>query len=139
MNREYEEAFAEVDEVLKLIPVELSSKIPTKFKQIISENRANDYRVQIREPLEFDAKNFKTETIVILGLIYRDFLADPEERDQLQLEDVEGIRKIEQDMNEQYNMDGIFSKKKEKKREYGPKYGARINRLQRAKYLQKII
>ena len=39
MKREYEEAFAEVDEILKLMPVEISSKIPTQFKQIISKDR----------------------------------------------------------------------------------------------------
>ena len=97
MKREYEEAFAEVDEILKLMPVEISSKIPTQFKQIISKNRAKDYRVQIREPLELDEKNFKTETIVILGLIYRDFLADPEEKEELQLKDIEELKRIEQE------------------------------------------
>ncbi len=115
MRREYEEAFAEVDEILKLMPVEISSKIPTQFKQIISKNRAKDYRVQIREPLELDEKNFKTETIVILGLIYRDFLADPEEKEELQLKDIEELKRIEQEVKEQYDINEVFKKKKNKK------------------------
>ncbi len=115
MRREYEEAFAEVDEILKLMPVEISSKIPTQFKQIISKNRAKDYRVQIREPLELDEKNFKTETIAILGLIYRDFLADPEEKEELQLKDIEELKRIEQEVKEQYDINEVFKKKKNKK------------------------
>lgn len=115
MKREYEEAFAEVDEILKLMPVEISSKIPTQFKQIISKNRAKDYRVQIREPLELDEKNFKTETIVILGLIYRDFLADPEEKEELQLKDIEELKRIEQEVKEQYDINEVFKKRKNKK------------------------
>ena len=39
MNRAYKEAFAEVDEILKIMPIELLTKIPTKFRNIISENK----------------------------------------------------------------------------------------------------
>ena len=38
-KREYEEAFAEVDEILKIMPIDLLSKIPAKFRQVISENK----------------------------------------------------------------------------------------------------
>ena len=82
MDRAYEEAFAEIDEIFKIMPIDLLSKIPAQFRQMISENRARDYDVRIQEHLE--EKNLKKETIAILGLIYRDFLASPEERDELQ-------------------------------------------------------
>ena len=39
MDRVYQEAFAEVDEILKMMPIDLISKIPMKFRQIISENK----------------------------------------------------------------------------------------------------
>ena len=110
MKREYEEAFVEVDEIIKLMPVDLSSKIPLKFRQVISENKAKDYKVKIEEPLE--EQKLKDETIVILGLIYRDFLCTPEERETLQLKDAEELKKIEQDMQEQYDVNKIFEKRK---------------------------
>ena len=96
MERVYEEAFTEVDEVLKLMPIDLLSKIPAQFRQTISENKAKNYNVIIQEPLE--EQKLKKETIVILGLIYRDFLASPEEREQLQLKDAEELKRIEQEM-----------------------------------------
>ena len=71
MEREYEEAFSEVDEVLKLMPIDLLSKIPVQFRKVISENKDTNYKVNIKEPLE--EQNLKKETIVILGLIYRVF------------------------------------------------------------------
>ena len=114
MERVYEEAFAEVDEVLKLMPIDLLSKIPVKFRQTISENKATNYNVIIQEPLE--EQKLKKETIVILGLIYRDFLASPEEREQLQLKDAEELKRIEQKMQEQYNMENIFEKRKKNKK-----------------------
>lgn len=110
MKRTYEEAFVEVDEILKIMPVELLCKIPIKFRQVISENKAKDYKVEIKEPL--DEEKLKEETVVILGLIYRDFLASPEEREELQLKDAEELKRIEQEMQQQYDVDNVFKKRK---------------------------
>ena len=81
MERVYQEAFAEVDEILKIMPIDLLSKIPVQFRKIISENKAKNYKVDIQEPL--NEEKLKEETVVILGLIYRDFLASPEEKEEL--------------------------------------------------------
>ena len=110
MERTYQEAFTEVDEILKIMPIDLLSKIPAQFRQIISENKADNYKVEIKEPLE--EENLKKETVIILGLIYRDFLASPEEREELQLKDAEELKKIEQEMQEQYDIKNIFNKRK---------------------------
>ena len=114
MKREYEEAFVEVDEIIKLMPIDISSQIPVKFRQVISENKAKDYIVKIQEPLE--NQKLKKETIVILGLIYRDFLCVPEERERLQLKDVEELKKIEAEMQEQYDINKVFEKRKNGKK-----------------------
>ena len=110
MERVYQEAFAEVDEILKIMPIDLLSRIPVKFRQVISENKAKNYKIDIQEPLE--EEKLKEETVVILGLIYRDFLASPEEREELQAKDAEELRKIEEEMQKQYDMENIFNKKK---------------------------
>ncbi len=108
MERAYEEAFSEIEEVLKLMPIDLVSKIPAQFRQIISENKATNYKVVIKEPLE--KQKLKKETTIILGLIYRDFLASPEEREELQVKDAEELRKIEKKMQEQYDVENIWKK-----------------------------
>ena len=110
MDIEYKRAFTEVDEIFKLLPIDLLSKIPPKFRQIVSENKDKDYRVKIEEPLE--EKNLKKETIVILGLIYRDFIASPEEKQQLQLKEAEDFKRIEEEMQKQYDINKIFDKRK---------------------------
>lgn len=114
MEREYEEAFSEVDEVLKLMPIDLLSKIPVQFRKVISENKDTNYKVNIKEPLE--EQNLKKETIVILGLIYRDFLASPEEKEKLQIKDAEELKRIEQEMQEQYDIENIYKKRKKRNR-----------------------
>ena len=115
MERVYEEAFYEVDEVLKLMPIDLRSKIPIQFRQVISENKAKNYKKDIHEPL--NEQELKKETVIILGLIYRDFLASPEEKEKLQKQDLDEIQKIEQEVQEQYENQliiykesGIFNK-----------------------------
>ena len=110
MERAYEEAFTEVEDVLKLMPIDLVSRIPAQLRQTISENKATNYKIVIKEPLE--EQKLKKETIVILGLIYRDFLASPEEREKLQIKDSEELRKIEQQMKEQYDVENVFNNKK---------------------------
>lgn len=110
MNREYEEAFAEVEEILKIMPIDLVSKIPLKVLRIISENRAEDYNVKIQEPV--GGQNLKPETIAILGLLYRDYICTPEEREKLQTEDKEELGKIEREMQQQYDIGNVFDKRK---------------------------
>ena len=110
MKREYEEAFVEVDEILKLMPIELLSKIPVQFRNVITENKATDYKADIKEPIE-DQK-LKKETTIILGLIYRDFLASPEEKERLQLKDAEELRKVEEELQKQYDINEVFEKRK---------------------------
>lgn len=110
MKRAYEEAFVEVDEILKIMPIDLLSKIPVQFRKTISENKAKNYKVDIQEPL--DEEKLKEETVIILGLIYRDFLASPEEREELQAQDAEELRRIEEEMQQQYDMENVFKKRK---------------------------
>lgn len=112
MRREYEEAFAEIDEIFKIMPIDLVSKIPLKVLRTISENKASDYNIKIQEPL--NEQDLKPETIAILGLIYRDYISTPEEREQLQLKDQEELKKIEQEMQEQYDVSNVFEKRKNK-------------------------
>lgn len=115
MERAYEEAFSEVDEIFKIMPIDLLSKIPVQFRQMISENKAINYKIEINEPLE--EEKLKEETVVILGLIYRDFLASPEEKEELQRQDTEELQRIEEELQQKYSMENIF-KKRSKENEF---------------------
>lgn len=119
MKQEYMEAFTEVNEIFKLMPQELLEKIPTKFRQVIQEEMDKKYITDIKEPIE--ECELKDETIIILGLIYRDFLCTPEERRILQEQDTKQLqdmqKKLEMEMKEKYNPDNIFKNRQETKKE----------------------
>ena len=114
MDRNYQEAFVEVEATLKTMPVELSEKIPMKFRKIIIENQAPDYKVIIQEPLE--QQKLKKETLVILGLIYRDFLCDEQERKELKIQDAQELEKIEKELQQKYDIQNVFDARKENRK-----------------------
>lgn len=110
MKPEYKEAFEEIYEIFNLMPKELLNKIPTKFYEMIKEERDTNYSPNIQEPLE--KQKLKNETIIILGLIYRDFLCSPEEKRRLQEKDAKELQEVEktleEEIREKYNPDDIF-------------------------------
>lgn len=136
MKREYEEAFAEVDEILQLMPVDLLIKIPLQFKKIISDNRAKDYKPNIKEPIE--EEQLKYETKILLGLIYRDFLVTPEEREELQARDAEELRKIEEEMQKQYDMENVFQKRKSSKHAQSEEVSTDLTLYKEQGFLKKL-
>lgn len=114
MKQEYMEAFTEVNEIIKLMPEELVNQIPSKFREMIQEERDRNYVPDIKEPLE-NCK-LKEETIIILGLMYRDFLCSPEERKKLQEKDAKELQEvkkaIEEEARQKYNPEDLFKNKK---------------------------
>lgn len=112
MKQEYKMAFSEVDEIIKMMPDELVRKIPKGFKELVAEEKDESYIPNIHEPLE--KYKLKNETIIILGLIYRDFLCPKEERIVLQKKDAEELQRVQNELNkelkEKYSMDNLFNK-----------------------------
>ena len=132
------EAFTEVNEIIKLMPDELVNKIPSKFREMINEEKDKQYKPDIKEPLE--KCKLKNETIIILGLIYRDFLCSREKRKELQEKDAkelqEAQQEIENEIREKYNPDDIFKKKNKVEHENTEETAATV--FQKEKWYQKI-
>lgn len=97
------------------MPKELVNKIPSKFIDMIEREKDKEYITNIHEPIE-ECK-LKNETIIMLGLIYRDFLCEPEERKRLQEKDAKELKEfeenLEKELREKYNPDNVFKKNKE--------------------------
>lgn len=117
MKQEYMQAFTEVYEIIKIMPTELVSKIPNKFLEMIKDERDKEYIINIQEPIE--SQKLKNETIIILGLIYRDFLCSAEDRKKLQERDARELQQVQQEienkMRQKYNPEDIFNREKKKK------------------------
>lgn len=134
MKPKYREAFEEIYEIFNLMPKELLNKIPTKFYEMIKEERDMNYFPNIQEPLE--KQKLKNETIIILGLIYRDFLCSPDEKKRLQEKDAKELQEVEKTL---YNPDDIFKNRNRiVPKEIQPSAETRITIVQEEKWYQKI-
>lgn len=111
--QEYEKALSEVYEIIQYMPEELKSKIPNKFKKIIEQEKEQYYRPEVNNLVM--KNNLLPETIVMLGLIYRDFLCSQEEREKLQLQDNEDYQ--QQMEKEGLNYENLFPKRVEIEKE----------------------
>ncbi len=110
MKDKYREAFSEVEQIINLMPTNLSNKIPLGFKQIISSEESNTYIPKISEPIE--ECHLKEETIVILAVIYRDFFCSKQEREKLIERDSNKLLELEKEIRNKYNPDNIFKNRK---------------------------
>ncbi len=106
MKEEYREAFSEVAQIIDLMPSNLANRIPLGFKQIINEEKTKQYMPNITEPIE--QCELKTETTIILAVIYRDFLCSKEERANLIARDSHNLAEFEKELKEKYNPNNIF-------------------------------
>lgn len=104
------QAFAEVSDIIKHSEYELIKLIPSKFIEFIENNEDKDYEVNINYELSINEQTLLSDTREILAVIYRDYLCEESERNEI----IEKSRMYEESLKEKYNVDNIFKNKKEK-------------------------
>ena len=110
MDEKYKNSLTEVYEILKLMPESVLNKIPQKLKSIIEDERNKDYKITIKEPLK--TEDFQYETIVLLGMIYRDFLCGDDERNEILEQEKELMMQYEEKLKIKYDVNNLFNNKK---------------------------
>jgi hypothetical protein len=96
MNKIYKEALSEVEFILERLGPEEMTKIPKTFQEFISENKCKWHEITEEDEL-------KEETLAILAIIYRKFLAPPEERERLEKEYLEKLKKEKEENKKKQN------------------------------------
>ena len=82
LELKYRNAFKEVDEILKHTDIYLVNEIPKKFIYFLRANMNNDYKFNVQEGLCLNKQNISEEANNILALIYRDYWATEEEKQE---------------------------------------------------------
>lgn len=112
MEENYSKAFKEVYIILNKSSKEEFNKIPKSFIEYIEKNMDIDYRPQIDFNENFE-NSVLEETLLILALIYRDYLISKEEREIL----IKDEEKQLKELNESYNVENLFKKRKHESEE----------------------
>ena len=110
MDEKYKKSLSEVYEILKLMPESILNKIPQKLKDIIKNERDIEYKIIVKEPLNIE--DFQYETIVLLGMIYRDFLCDENEKNILKQREIDLANQYDEEIRKMYNPDDLFIRRK---------------------------
>lgn len=108
---QFRKALSEVSTIINSIPEELGSKISDKFKKIVEIEKDNEYKPELEELVI--KNNLLPETIIILGMIHRDYLCSEEERKKLIEEEQEIIKKKYKENMENYAYENLFKGRKE--------------------------
>ena len=82
LDKNYQRALKEVDEVLKYTDSNLVEKIPNKFINFIHENMDNSQIININPNVNLNKQILLPETENILTLIYLSYWATKEEKEE---------------------------------------------------------
>lgn len=105
----YQNALAEVEEILQNTEEELVAKIPNKIRQFIKENRNQEYMTNIVNVEPLNRQSILPETQALLALIYRSYWATEEEKKEFADRDSIELEKA----RESLKIDNTFEKRKE--------------------------
>ncbi len=94
----------EVLEILKLYPEKTKNKIPHKLIEELERNRLPNYEVKLDKNKKLYEQNICDETLVLTYMIYRSYIATPEERAKID----ETLNKFDKETMEKYNPDNLF-------------------------------
>ena len=101
------QALAEVYIVLKYSNADIINKIPLKFINMVNKFKDPSYKIQIDENKSLNEQKLLPETRQILALIYRDYLCDEKEREEL----IKKNNKKIEEMNNTYDIKNVFEKR----------------------------
>lgn len=112
MDKKYQIAFSEVLDIINKSEKEISEKIPQKFILFLEEYRDTSYTSKIDYENEDWMDHLKPETLSLIALIYRDYVASAEEKKLFIKEQNEKLQQIEEELRIKYNPDNIFENSK---------------------------
>ena len=108
MENEFKKRISEVLYILEHSEKDIVDKIPPKFMELMKKNKADGYNININYEDEKCVDKLPNDTKGLLALIYRDYIADKNERETLILlekqEEIERRKKQE----EKYDAKNIF-------------------------------
>ncbi len=78
-----EKAYKEVYEIIQKFPKEEREKIPLKFIETLKQRMDKIYPYRVEHITDFENQEMMEETKALLAVIYRDFLASKEEKEEI--------------------------------------------------------
>lgn len=105
----YANAYREVLEILKYIPVEDYNKIPKNKIGLFKKNANDDYSFNYNPDKTLEEQEVSKITKGIIAILFRDYWATEVQRNKIIAKQNYDRLKLEEKKKEKYNADNIFS------------------------------
>lgn len=102
------ESISEVLDVLNHTDENIVNKISSKFMNFLENNKAQNYQVRINYTENDWKEKLNDKTKAILALIYRDYVAEKDEREMLIKNERAEIERKQQEKKEKYSYNNLF-------------------------------
>ena len=102
-------AAKQVNEILKVLPVEYKNKINKNFLSFLDKMAKKDYEFEF---YNIEEQELLPETNMILQIIYRNYLCTPEEEIKIDNIMIENQKKYEEEQSKKYDIQDIFAQRK---------------------------
>ena len=107
MSNTNSEVYTDISIIINMMPAEMKNKISSNFISFIENNKSDKYVSNIDPKIPLKEQNIRKETKEILGIIYRDYLCDEKEREEL----IKKNNKKIEEMNNTYDIKNVFEKR----------------------------
>ena len=122
VKKESERAYVEVLETIKHMDSDLVKKIPQKLIQFFEEHKDKNYQFKFDENIDIENQKISIEAGSILAMLMLNYIANEQEKNEINNILAENEKKYEEELREKYNPDNLFKnrrkvidKKKKKK------------------------
>lgn len=117
VKEESARAYVEVLETIKHMDSKLVKKIPQKLIQFFEDHKDVNYQFKFDENIELENQKISIEAGSILAMLMLNYIANEQEKNEINNILVENEKKYEEELREKYNPDNLFKKKENKQEE----------------------
>ena len=105
-------AYKELYEILKFIPREKRAKIPASFITFLECNMDKKYEYKIKNVRNFEKQEMLKETKILLAILYRDYWATSEKKQEIIAKQRKEIIQQEELKRKKYDVENLFKNKR---------------------------
>lgn len=94
MDKVNSEVYADISIIISMMPLEMKSKVSNKFIEFVEKNKSYSYISNIDPKIPLKQQYIRKETKELLGILYRDYFCEDEERIKLLKEESREIEML---------------------------------------------
>lgn len=114
MNKVYDKAYTEILEIIKYLPPEEIEKVPKEKIEFYKKHCDHNYRFEYNPFKSLKEQNVSRETMVLIVILFRDIIATKEQKEKLNRILSQNEQKYQKRLNEKYNTNNLFNKKRKR-------------------------